>query len=113
MIPTPAAIDIPLRTDEDGVIRIGNTRITLQTIVAAYQRGDTPEEIMEGFPSLKLADIHALISYYLSYQPEVDDYVRQQDAQVKQIKSDIEQNHPEMLHGQAKFRALLDEKKSD
>jgi uncharacterized protein (DUF433 family) len=109
MIPTPAVIDVPLSTDKDGIIRIGSTRITLQTIIAAYQRGDKPEEIVEGFSSLTLALVHALISYYLSHQEEVDEYIHNEDAKAEAIRREIAEKHPEMLQGQAKFRAVLEE----
>ena len=64
-----------MTVDERGMVRIAGTRITLDTIVGAYRRGDTPEEIFDGFPSLGLADIHAVIAYYLRHREIVDAYI--------------------------------------
>lgn len=66
---------LPMGIDEDGMVRIAGTRITLDTIVGAYKRGDRPDEIADGFPSLSLADIHAVIAYYLSHREMVDAYI--------------------------------------
>jgi uncharacterized protein (DUF433 family) len=66
---------VPMAIDEDGMVRIAGTRITLDTIVGIYRRGDTPEEIHDGFPSLSLADIHAVIAYYLRHREMVDAYI--------------------------------------
>ena len=48
---------IPLAKDPDGVLRVGSTRVTLDTVVAAYREGMTPEGIVEQYPSLRLADL--------------------------------------------------------
>ena len=56
---------VPMAMDKDGMVRIAGTRITLDTIVGAYNRGDSAGEIVDGFPSLSLADVHAIIAYYL------------------------------------------------
>jgi len=66
---------VPLRTDEDGVVRVGGTRVTLDTIVAAFQDGATAEEIAQQYPSLTLADVYSVIGYYLRRRPEVDSYL--------------------------------------
>jgi uncharacterized protein (DUF433 family) len=93
--------------DKDGVIRIADTRVTLSVVVAAFRRGDTIEEIAEGFPTLRLADIYTVIAYYVMNRAEVDEYIRQQHAEAEKIRREIEANHPDMLRSQAKFRALL------
>jgi uncharacterized protein (DUF433 family) len=90
MIQTPVVMDIPLHTDKDGVIRVGGTRVTLETIVGAHQRGDTVEDIARGFPTVKLADIHAVISYYLNHQDEVEAYLRYVDEEAEKIRRKFE-----------------------
>jgi uncharacterized protein (DUF433 family) len=73
----------PLKVNADGVFRIGNTRVTLDTVVAIFKQGLTAEEIAYRYPSLKLADIYATIGYYLNHQQDVEFYLdqRQQQAQ--------------------------------
>lgn len=68
---------IPLATDADGVVRTGGTRVTLDTVVAAFDDGATAEEIVHQYPALQLADVYAVITYYLRQRPEVEAYLRQ------------------------------------
>jgi uncharacterized protein (DUF433 family) len=73
----------PLQTNADGVVRVGNTRVTLDTVIAVFKQGTTAEEIVYRYPSLRLADVYAAIAFYLNHQQEVETYlqVRQQQAQ--------------------------------
>ncbi len=56
----------PLRADSDGVVRVGDTRVTLATIVCAFDQGATAETIVQQYPTVALADVYAVIGYYLS-----------------------------------------------
>ena len=73
---------IPVQTDADGVVRIGGTRVTLDTVVGAFEAGATAEEIVQQYPSVALADAYAVIAYYLRHRVEVAAYLdrRRQDA---------------------------------
>ncbi len=77
---------IPLKVDTDGVIRVGNTRVTLETIVAAFFEGETAEEIAQQYPSLYLADVYAVIGYYLRRRSEVETYLRQRQHQAEKVR---------------------------
>jgi uncharacterized protein (DUF433 family) len=68
-------ISLPLKVNKDGVARVGGTRVTLDTVVRAFLRGATAEEIAQQYPSLLLSDIYATISYYLQNRDEVEKYL--------------------------------------
>jgi uncharacterized protein (DUF433 family) len=70
---------VPLETDADGVVRVGRSRVTLDTLMAAFQIGDSPEEIHEQYPTVDLADIYAVLTYYLRHTREVDAYLAARD----------------------------------
>lgn len=72
----------PLTTGEDGVIRVTGTRVTLDSIVAAFDAGATPEEIVQQLPTVDLAMAYATIAYVLMHRREVEDYLagRSRDA---------------------------------
>ncbi|HEV2348635.1 MAG TPA: DUF433 domain-containing protein [Terriglobia bacterium] len=72
---------VPLRVTADSVVRVGGTRVTLDTVAAAFEEGATAEEIVEQYSTLRLADIYGAISYYLSDRAEVEAYL----AAVKQL----------------------------
>ncbi len=102
----------PLRTDQDGVIRVGNTRVTLMTIVGSYRINESPDQIHEGFSTVSLADINAVIAFYLAHQEKVDEYIRQEKAEGERWRQEYEANNPKAAAFNAKIRALLDEKHS-
>ena len=68
---------VPLRIDADGVARVGPTRVTLDTVVAAFQDGATAEEIAQQYDTLDLADIYAVIGYFLRHPVEVETYLQE------------------------------------
>ncbi len=47
----------PLQTDTNGVVRVGGTRVTLDTVVYAFEEGTTAEEIVQQYPSLQLGNV--------------------------------------------------------
>jgi len=55
---------VPLRMDKHGAIRIGKTRVLLELIIHAYYMGETPEGIVDSYPTLTIADVYAVIGYY-------------------------------------------------
>ena len=81
---------VPLRTDADGVVRIGKTRVTLDTVVTAFLDGATPEEIAQQYPTLDLADIYQVIGYYLHHRQEVTAYLEQRQAEADRVRQDTE-----------------------
>jgi uncharacterized protein (DUF433 family)/predicted HTH domain antitoxin len=85
-----AAILSPLELDADGVIRIGGTRVTLDTVVAAFQEDATAEEIVYQYPSLELAEVYAVLAYYLQHRSQVETYLRQRKEQRDEIRSENE-----------------------
>ncbi len=93
---------VPLRTDEQGVMRVGKTRIPLDTVVYAFNQGASPEEIVMSYPTLALPDVYAIINYYLYNRLEVDIYLRQREALAVRIREENERRFP-----QAGIRARL------
>ena len=81
---------IPLEPGNDGVLRIAGTRITLDTLVTAFQQGATPEEIVQQYDSLNLADVYAVIGYYLRHRSEVESYLRQGQKEAEAVRLENE-----------------------
>ena len=76
----------PLITDEDGVVRVGGTRVRLDTVVYAFNQGATAEEILQQYPSLALSDIYATISYYLQHRSSVDTYLQERQREHDRVR---------------------------
>jgi uncharacterized protein (DUF433 family) len=81
----------PLELDANGVVRVGKTRVTLDTVVMAFLEGATVEEINEQYTSLQLPDIYSTIGYYLRHQAEVDAYLLKRQRQSAAIRQETEQ----------------------
>ena len=71
LLDTLVAEPPPMAMDDDGVIRVGGTRVRLDSVVGAFHNGCAPEEILLKYPSLNLTDIYAVITYYLWHRDEI------------------------------------------
>jgi uncharacterized protein (DUF433 family) len=80
----------PLSIDPDGVVKVGHTRVTLDTVIFAFNKGATAEEIVYRYPSLALADVYAVLGYYLQHQTEVDAYLAERQRGAEQIREQNE-----------------------
>lgn len=87
---SPVTEIVPLETDSNGVIRVGKTRVTLDTVVAAFRQGATAEEIAHQYPSLDLADVYHVIGYYLRRPAEVEQYLRERKAKAEAVRGQNE-----------------------
>lgn len=81
---------VPLEMTVDGVLRVGNTRVTLDTVVAAFEEGATAEEIVQQYPTLHLADVYAVIAYYLRQHDEVQEYLKRRRQEADEIRKQNE-----------------------
>ena len=85
---------IPLAADKYGTVRVGGTRVTLESVVGAFELGATPEQILHKFPSLKLDDVYAVITYYLRHKDEVKAYLAGETTEADALQSKIEAGSP-------------------
>ena len=84
----------PLKKWADGSLRVGNTRVTLDTLIAFYNQGENAEQLAKGFPTIALADIHATIAYYLKHRAQIDAYLAERTAAAAGMKSKVEKQFP-------------------
>src|SRR5437899_1844915 len=81
---------MPVQMDEDRVYRVGSTRVSLDSVVHAFNQGCTAEAIRNKFPTLELGDVYAAIGYYLNHQTEVNDYLLQRRSEADELREKIE-----------------------
>ena len=67
-----------VRVDEQGVMRVGNSRVMLDSVVAAFEQGHSAETIRQQYPALTLEDAYGAITYYLGHAEEMKEYLRRQ-----------------------------------
>ena len=85
---------VPLETNSYGVVHVSGSRVTLDTIVAAFWQGATAEEIVQQYPPLDLADVYAIIGWYLRHRDEVASYLREREEQAAAIRREVERRFP-------------------
>lgn len=86
MLARQEQIEVPLREAEGGVLRVGNTRVPLDTVIEAYFEGATPDEIVERYPSLTMPQVFHVLSYYFRHQEELDAYLRRRRTQAEEVR---------------------------
>ena len=85
---------VPLREDADGVIKVGGTRVTLDTVLTAYREGSTPEQIAQDYSSLEVADIYGAIAYYLHHRDEVEEYLERRRQTAEAVRRELRERFP-------------------
>ena len=92
-----------VRVDDSGVYRVGNTRVMLDSVVAAFNQGHSPETIKQQYPALTLEEVYGSVAYYLAHRPEVDTYLQRQDAVWEEWRTRSDQQSSPMVE---RLRAL-------
>lgn len=85
----PAVEPVPLHRDTHGVLRVGGTRVTLDTVVAAFETGASPEEMADDYP-LRLDDVYSVITYYLRHREEIQIYLEERRKQATAVRRENE-----------------------
>ena len=100
----------PLRVDEGGSVRIGNSRISLDLVVEQYENGMTPEDMVRAYDTLVLADVHAVIAYYLRHRDEVRAYLKRRAEEAEALRAKIEAERPRVSREELLARRSAREK---
>ena len=75
---------------------IAGSRVSLDSIVVAYSRGQAPESILRSYPSLTLAQIYGAIAFYLSNQAQIDAYLKEWEIRTEEQRLEARRMHPEL-----------------
>ena len=81
---------VPLMTTAEGIVRVGGTRVTLDTVVQAFWEGASAEEIQQQYPVLELSDVYATLGYYLKHKTEVDEYLESRRQLANSVREEAE-----------------------
>jgi len=85
---------LPFAEDEHQVIRVGGTRVSLESVVVAFDRGASAEEIVDRYPGLDLPQVYATLAYVLANRALVDAYLSRRQAEVANLRAQVEAKHP-------------------
>jgi uncharacterized protein (DUF433 family) len=86
----------PLREDASGALRVGSSRVLVELVIRAFQEGATPEAIAQCYPTATLADIYAVIAYYLRHRQEVEAYLAARERRAQEVRQRIERHQGDL-----------------
>jgi uncharacterized protein (DUF433 family) len=81
-----------VRSDDHGALRVGSTRVSLDSVVIAFQHAHSPETIQQQYPALTLEEVYGAITYYLAHKEEVHEYLKRQDELWQRLRDENNRN---------------------
>jgi uncharacterized protein (DUF433 family) len=86
----------PLRRDASGALRIGQSRVLLELVIRAFEDGATPEAIAQRYSTATLADIYAVIAYYLRHREDIEAYLAEREQRAQELRQRIESHQGDL-----------------
>jgi len=83
---------MPIYEDASGGLRIGGSRVLLETVIRAFQDGATPESIVQRYPTVSLENIYTVVAYYLRHRQETEEYLASREQSAQQVRDRIERH---------------------
>jgi uncharacterized protein (DUF433 family) len=96
-----------IRTDEHGAMRIGQTRVSLDSVVIAFQQGHSPGTIRQQYPSLSLEEVYGAITFYLANRETVDQYLERQQKLWDDLRQKADENPNPVVERLRKLHASV------
>jgi uncharacterized protein (DUF433 family) len=96
MFSIPAGEPVPIRIEANGDARVGKTRVLLDMIVRAFERGATPETIVQMYDTLELADVYTVLGYYLRHRRDVEEYLQERERRAEEVRAKVEARQPDL-----------------
>ena len=86
--------EVPLVVWADGSVRLRETRLTVESVLGAYLRGQTPEEIAEAFPPTQAGEIRCIVAYFHRNRAELESYLERVTARSRIHIERIDRDFP-------------------
>ncbi len=96
---------VPLTQNEAGDLYVEGSRVFLEDLIDLYRQGYSPEEMALAYPSLKLADLYAVLAYVLRHPAEVEAYLERQGVRAREAEKKTRS------HRSTDLRKRLEERK--
>lgn len=91
----------------DGSYWITGKRISLDSLVYVFRRGQSPESIRRSFPLLTLEEIYGAIAFYLANQAEIDEHLVREEIEFEKIRQVSQETDAEWIGKIRKARQNL------
>jgi uncharacterized protein (DUF433 family) len=92
--------------ERNGGYYIKGARVTLDSVVHAFLRGESPEGIADSFPALQLEEIFGALAFYMANREAVDRYLSEGRREFEMLRQQSRRNHPELYAKLAEARRM-------
>ena len=76
---------------------MAGTRVSLSSVVVHFQAGESPEKIVEAFPTLKLSQVYGAIAYYLENEELIKEYIAEVNRKFHELVLPLSQSNPALF----------------
>ena len=80
----------------NGGYYIAGTRVSLDSVVYSFERGNSPEAIQKEFPAMRLPQVYGAIAFYLDHQPEIRQYLENEERRIQESTVPLSEANPEL-----------------
>lgn len=101
-----------VRAIPEGGWRIGQTRVSLASIVYCYWDGLSPEAIVDQFPSLTAEQVYGAIAWYLGHQAEVDQFISQLELRFERERAENHAQNAALINRLRMLKSAASERRS-
>jgi uncharacterized protein (DUF433 family) len=84
-------------TISEGVYRVGDTRVSLDSLVYLFREGMSAESMVECYPALTFEQVHGALAFYLGNQKEIDLYVAEGQRTAEPHHEQSRQTNAELI----------------
>jgi uncharacterized protein (DUF433 family) len=84
----------PMHENAQGVLRVGQARVTLESVISLVELGASAEEIALRYDVLDLHEVYATLSYYLGHQQAIEEYLDRARQASAVARRDVERRSP-------------------
>jgi uncharacterized protein (DUF433 family) len=78
----------------DGGYFVAGTRVSLDSVVYAFLRGESPEGIADSYPALTLEEVFGALSFYLANRESIDQYLSEGRQEFDRLREDSRGANP-------------------
>jgi uncharacterized protein (DUF433 family) len=81
----------------EGVYRVADTRVSLDSLVYLFREGMSVESMVESYPALTLEEVHGALAFYLANQDEIDDYLAEGERMAESQHAQSRDTNAELI----------------
>lgn len=81
----------------ESAYRVGDTRVSLDSLVYLFREGMSAEGMVESYPALTLEQVHGALAFYLANQNEIDVYLAEGQRGAESEHRNSRQTNAELI----------------